>query len=35
MKGNIVRFNQMAQQTVGDTTKIMGLVKVRDINQHH
>lgn len=31
MKGNIIRFNQMAQQTVGDTTKIMGLVKVRDI----
>lgn len=31
MSENIVRFEQMAQQTVGDTTKIVGLVKIRDI----
>lgn len=31
MSENIVRFEQMAQQTVGDTTKIIGLVKTKDI----
>lgn len=31
MEENIIRFNQMAQQTVGDTTKIVGLVKVKDV----
>lgn len=31
MAENIVRFEQMTQQTVGDTTKIIGLVKIRDI----
>ena len=30
MNGNTIRFNQMAQQTVGDTTKILGLVKIRE-----
>lgn len=31
MTENIVRFEQLTQQTVGDTTKIIGLVKIRDI----
>lgn len=32
MAEKIIRFNQMSQQTVGDTTRIIGLVKVRDIS---
>ena len=31
MNENIVRFEQMAQQTVGDITKIVGLVRVKDV----
>lgn len=31
MKGNIIHFNQMARQTVGDTTRIVSLVELKEV----